>query len=310
MIELQGLSKTYRGAAAGRPVPALDDVSVRLHAGEVVGIAGPNGAGKSTLLSLLLGFLRPTRGTARVAALPPREYVERHGAAYLAELPALPPRWTVESTLARGAALAGVPAGARRGRIELMLESLGLAEQRSRQVRQLSKGNLQRLGLAQALVGDSDFVVLDEPTHGLDPVWTQRFRDLVRDLRRPGRLLLIASHNLDELERVADRVLILNQGRLDRVVDVGAAAGATAAAAPVTYRLVLAEPHSALAELFPDAVSIEGRLAEWRISGPLAELNRKLASLVARNATIVAFAPERGRLESEFRAALGGGGDG
>jgi ABC-type multidrug transport system ATPase subunit len=305
VIELQGLSKTYRTALNGRAIAALDDLTLTLRAGEVVGIAGPNGAGKSTLISLLLGFIHPTRGSARIAGLTPREYVERHGAAYLAELPAIPSRWTVASTLARAEVLADVPQAERGERANRMLEWLGLADQRSKQVRQLSKGNLQRLGLAQALVADSDFVVLDEPTHGLDPVWTQRFRDVVRDLRRPGRLMVVASHNLDELERIADRVMILTQGRLERVVDVGAAP-LDSARTMRAYRLALAAPHAVLAQVFPQAAQVEGRPAEWRVRGELAELNRGLGALVAAGATVVSFAPEESRLESEFRAAVEG----
>lgn len=306
MIELQGLSKTYR-TLDGRRIVALDDLTLTLRAGEVVGIAGPNGAGKSTLLSLLLGFLHPTRGTARIAGLAPRAYVERHGVSYLAELPAIPSRWTVASTLARAESLAGVPGAQRGERAARMLEWLGLADQRTKQVRQLSKGNLQRLGLAQALMADRDLVVLDEPTHGLDPVWTQRFRDVVRELRRPGRLMLVASHNLDELERIADRVMILSQGRLDRVVDVGAAPPDSPATA-LLYRVALSEPHPLLAEVFPQATPVEGRPAEWRVRADLATLNRGLGALMAGGATVVSFAPDESRLESEFRAAVEGGG--
>lgn len=306
MIELQGLSKTYRAALGGRTVAALDDLTVTLRAGEVVGIAGPNGAGKSTLISLLLGFIAPTRGSARVAGLTPRAYVEHHGAAYLAELPAIPPQWTVASTLARGAVLAGVAPGERSARAARAIERLGLGDQRAKRVRELSKGNLQRLGMAQALVGDSDLVVLDEPTHGLDPVWTQRFRDVVAELRRPTRLMLVASHNLDELERIADRVLILTQGRLERVVDVGAGP-AVGERAAVTYRISLAAPHPALAASFPSAEPVAGRAAEWRVRGDVADLNRGLAALMGAGATVTAFAPEESRLESEFRAAVEGG---
>jgi ABC-type multidrug transport system ATPase subunit len=305
VIELQGLSKTYRTALDGRTVTALDDLTLTLRAGEVVGVAGPNGAGKSTLISLLLGFLHPTRGSARIAGLAPRAYVERHGAAYLPELPAIPSRWTVASTLERAEVLADLPRAVRGERANRVLEWLGLADQRAKQVRQLSKGNLQRLGLAQALVADSDFVVLDEPTHGLDPVWTQRFRDVVRELRRPGRLMVVASHNLDELERIADRVMILSQGRLERVVDVGAAPADSARTAQ-TYRLALAAQHPVLAQVFPQAAPVEGRPTEWRVRADLSELNRGLAALLAAGVTVVSFAPDESRLESEFRAAVEG----
>jgi ABC-2 type transport system ATP-binding protein len=305
VIELRDLSKTYRSLFANRIVRALDDLTVTLDRGEVVGIAGPNGAGKSTLISLVLGFLHPTRGTVRVDGQAPRAYVERRGAAHVPEVISLPPHWTVESTLRRAATLAAVPPGARRARVEAMLAELALDDQRHRPVRELSKGTLQRLGLAQALIGDDDLVVLDEPTHGLDPLWTQRFRELVRALRRPERVMLVASHNLDELERLADRVLILHQGRLERVVAVGATAGARDGGAPLEYRLALAAAHPALARVFPGAAAVPGRPNEWRVRGELAALNRGLSELLAAGALVVAFEPDVSGLESEFRAAVG-----
>src|SRR4029078_8492333 len=118
-----------------------------------------------------------------------------------------------------------------------VIELLGLEEHRNKKVKALSKGNLQRLGFAQALLRDERILVLDEPTHGLDPVWTQRFRDIVSDLRRPDRTILIASHNLDELQRLADRVAIIDRGRLQRLVSTGYEQTAPATAA--RYRLTL-----------------------------------------------------------------------
>ena len=305
MIELQGLSKTYRSLLGGRVVPALDDLTLTLARGEVVGVAGPNGAGKTTLISLLLGYLFPTRGTLLVEGAPPRTWVERHGVGYLAELVAIPGHWAVDAALRRYAVLAQVPAQRVPERVEALLRDFGLADQRTKRVRELSKGNLQRLGLAQALAGDNDLVVLDEPTHGLDPLWTQRFRDTVRDLRRPSRLILIASHNLDELERLADRVLILHLGRVERIVAAGAGA-MPSAGVEVAYRLALAAAYPALARVFPGAAPIEGRQAEWRVRGDLEALNRGLAELLSAGAVVTAFAPEESRLESEFRAAVGG----
>ena len=305
MIELQGLSKTYRSLLGRRVVPALHDLTLTLARGEVVGVAGPNGAGKTTLISLLLGYLYPTGGTLLVEGVAPRAWVERHGVGYLAELVAVPGHWPVDAALRRYAVLADVPAPRVPERVNALLEDFGLADQRTKRVRELSKGNLQRLGLAQALAGDSDLIILDEPTHGLDPVWTQRFRDTVRELRRPSRLILIASHNLDELERLADRVLILHQGRVERIVTAGSGAVPSSGVA-VAYRLALGAAHPALARVFPDAAAIEGRQTEWRIRGELDALNRGLAELLAAGAVVTAFAPEESRLESEFRAAVGG----
>ena len=299
MIELSATTKTYRSLLRGRTVRALDDLTLSIGRGEVVGVAGPNGAGKSTLISLLVGFLHPTSGTVRVGGMAPRAWVERHGVAYLTELVALPPRWSLDQALTRLATLSGLDAQQRPRRIERAIELLGLEEHRRKQVRQLSKGNLQRLGLAQVLLDERDLIILDEPTHGLDPVYTQRFRDIVAELRRPDRTILIASHNLDELERLTDRVAILSRGRLQRIV--GGAAD-EAHAGSVTYRLVVAGTPE-VGPGFP-GTPIDGRRGEWRLVGELPALNAAIAGLIAGGAVVRAFYPEESRLEVEFRRAM------
>lgn len=298
MIELQGVSKTYRGWGRRKPVHALAGLTLSVGRGEVFGIAGPNGAGKSTMLSILLGYLRPTAGTALIDGHSPRRYAESSGISYLTELVSIPPSWRVQSALERFATLEGLAGPERRTRVAEAIDSLGLEEHARKQVRHLSKGNLQRLGVAQALLGERDLLVLDEPTHGLDPVWMLRFRDLIARLRRPNRTILIASHNLDELERITDRVAILSRGTLQRVVTSG---GGEAGGA---YRLVLAADHPAVAVAFPTAVPVEGRARAYRVEGDLAVLNHALERLLASGAQVAAFYPERSGLEAEFHSAV------
>jgi ABC-2 type transport system ATP-binding protein len=299
VIALESVSKVYRSLGGRVVVPALSDFSLAVARGEVVGIAGPNGAGKSTMISLILGYLAPTAGRVLIEGLAPRAYVESRGVGYLTELVAVPPRWTVQGSLRRFAVLGGLNGSARR-RVEAAIEVVGLGEHRSKTVKQLSKGTLQRLGLALALLSDRELVILDEPTHGLDPLWTQRFRDIVLALRRPDRAILIASHNLDELERVADRVAIIHQGRLQRVVVSGQGTAAS------VYRLVLAAPFQALADAFPGASPVQGRALEFLVRGELAALNGGLARLIAAGGQIAGFYAEESRLEREFRAAVEG----
>jgi ABC-type multidrug transport system ATPase subunit len=187
--------------------------------------------------------------------------------------------------------------------VEEAVARLGLEEHRRKRVKQLSKGNLQRLGLAQALLSDSDLIILDEPTHGFDPLWTQRFRDIGRDLKRPGRTVVIASHNLDELERVADRVGIIDRGRLQHVAEIGHRATASRA----VYRVVVAAPSPLVAETFPGSEPVrEGKADEVRTAPlDLRTLNEGLARLIAGGVSIVAVVPERSRLETAFRQAVG-----
>ncbi|NOT07769.1 MAG: ABC transporter ATP-binding protein [Gemmatimonadales bacterium] len=295
MIVLEGVSKHYRSFRRRGAVQALSDVSLTIHRGEIVGLAGPNGAGKSTLISLILGYLEPTAGQVRIDGRSPRPYVVATGIGYLPELIAIPAGWTVDGALRRFASLGGAPLQ----RIEAAIETTGLAEHRFKAVKTLSKGTMQRLGLAQALLADREVMILDEPTHGLDPLWTQRFRDIVQALRRPDRSIFIASHNLDELERVADRVAIIHQGRLDRIVTSGQASTAT------LFRLTLAAPCAGLFEAFPGAEAVEGRSNEFRVRGDLVSLNLSLARLIALGGQVAGFYAEESRLESEFRAVVG-----
>jgi len=300
VIEFDAVGKTYR-SLLGRPVRAVEDFSLEVRAGEVMGIAGPNGAGKSTLISLLLGYLVPTTGAIRIAGMAPRAYIERCGVGYLSELVAVPPRWTVRGALERYAVLAGVGAEHVAGRVEEVIERLGLEEHREKRVRALSKGSLQRLGLAQALLRSEAVFVLDEPTHGLDPLWTARFRELAAELRRPDRALLIASHNLEELERLADRVAIIDRGRLQRVVEVTRVMPATAA---TVYRLTVASGAERVARVFPGAVDL-GRGDYAVLAADLRELNQRVAVLIEQGTLVAGLAPAQSALEQEFREAIG-----
>lgn len=301
VIEFKNVGKTYK-SLLGNSVKAVEEFSLVIREGEILGIAGPNGAGKSTLISLMLGYLRPTAGDVEIGGIPARTYVERNGIGYLSELVSINPKWRADSALVRYATLAGLSDAEIPRRVEYVIDLLGLGEHRDKKVKALSKGNLQRLGLAQALLRDDErILVLDEPTHGLDPVWTQRFRDIVGDLRRPDRTMLIASHNLDELQRLADRVAIIDRGRLQRVVSTG-----YEPAAPTTtrFRLALASGFELVPAVFPGAEDV-GR-GEYDVTvQSIQELNTSLANLIARGALIASVVPERSVLEQQFREAVG-----
>ena len=299
MIAFDSVSKTYTSLFRP-PVRAVEEFTLTIARGEIMGLAGPNGAGKSTLISLLLGYLPPTTGRVTIAVTPPRPYIERNGIGYLSELITLNPQWTLEGALERLAMLAGIPDALARQRVEAVIEELGIGEHRGKKLKALSKGNLQRLGLAQSLLRDEQILILDEPTHGLDPVWTQRFRDLVQRLRSPERTMLIASHNLDELERLCDRVAIIDRGRLQRVVDTRRAATRGVAA---TYHLTVAAGADHVPAIFPGAVSLGD--SQFEIEGGNAPLlNTRLAELLERGALITALIPAHSGLEAQFREAV------
>lgn len=205
-----GLSRSFGDDAAARSL----DVEVR--AGEIHALVGLNGAGKTTLMRLLLGMLRPDAGSARVLGVDARnataEQWRRVG--HLVERPFAYPELTVRRNLAAAALLHGL---ARRDLDEAVargIERLGLQRWADRPARELSLGNRQRLGLASALVHDPDVIVLDEPTNALDPAGVVLVRELLIDRRDTGRAVLVSSHHLDQLARVADRITVLHRGRL------------------------------------------------------------------------------------------------
>ena len=300
VIEFKSVGKTYR-SLLGNSVKAVEEFSLVVRAGEILGIAGPNGAGKSTLIAMMLGYLRPTTGSVEIDGSSPRHYVERNGVGYLSELVAIPPKWRAQTALVRYATLAGIPDAEIPQRVDYVVDLLGLGEHRDKKVKALSKGNLQRLGLAQALLRDEKILVLDEPTHGLDPLWTQRFRDIVDDLRRPDRTILIASHNLDELQRLADRVAIIDRGRLQRLVSTGYE---HAAPAQTRFRIAVASGHDLVRAAFPQAEEAGRDEFDVTVSS-LQELNSVLGDLIAKGVLIASVVPERSVLEQQFREAVG-----
>ena len=300
MIALRAVSKTYR-SLFGKQVPAVQDVTLDIAAGEVLGIAGPNGAGKSTILALLLGFMRPTSGYLTIDGVDPRAFVEREGISYLPELMALPMHWTAESALTRLAVLAGVPSNLVAVEVERVIGLLQIDEHRKKRLKALSKGNFQRVGIAQALLSNARVVVFDEPTHGLDPVWTLRFRDIVAGLKRPDRTIIIASHSLDELERLADRVAIIDHGRIQRIVNVNSAP----ATGVMAFRVRLAAGADALAAQFQGATVLPSGEVEIP-PVDLPALNAGMAAAIAGGALIATLTPRESALEQAFHSAVGG----
>ncbi|HET9950901.1 MAG TPA: ABC transporter ATP-binding protein [Candidatus Eisenbacteria bacterium] len=205
MIRVEGISKRYG------PIVAVDELSFEVVPGETFALIGPNGAGKTTTLKMMLGLARPDRGSIALGPdrLAPHDPRARERLGYVPQRVEFPPTRTALDILDYFASLRGLPAGA----AARALERVGLSDVARRRASELSGGYAQRLSLAQALLGDPSLLVLDEPTASLDPEATWEFRSLVERLRREGTTILLCSHLLAEVERVADRVLILLHGR-------------------------------------------------------------------------------------------------
>ncbi|PSQ97327.1 MAG: ABC transporter ATP-binding protein [Bacteroidetes bacterium SW_9_63_38] len=216
-ISVSHLSKTYRSGLFGRhTVRALDDVSLNVPEGAIFGLLGPNGAGKTTLVKCLLGLVHPTAGDAQLFGTSAHRPVARRRVGYLPENHRFPEFLTAKQTLQVYGRLADVPHEPRSTRISNLLAHVGLADRRNAKVRTFSKGMLQRLGLAQALLNEPDLLFLDEPTSGVDPMGRRGIRDLVLDLRDNGATIFLNSHLLSEVEKVCTQVAILRGGEIVR----------------------------------------------------------------------------------------------
>lgn len=210
VLECERLSRRFAD------VVALDQVSLQVHRGEVVALAGLNGAGKTTLMRLVLGMVRPTSGAARILGqdvrTAPDDVWARVG--QMIETPFAYPELTVRENLWAAARLHGVPRAQARTAAERIIGRLGLDEYADRRCGVLSLGNRQRVGLASALLHSPGLVVLDEPTNALDPAGVVLLRDLIRELAAAGAAVVVSSHHLDEVARVADRVEVIHRGTL------------------------------------------------------------------------------------------------
>ena len=206
VLEAHDLRKSYGS------IDALKGVSLEVDEGELVGLLGPNGAGKSTLVKIVCGLVRPTAGTARIAGMTAGEPEAHRSLGYLAELFRFPDWLTADELLAMHQRLAQATGGAEER--ERLLAAVGLTEASARRIGAMSKGMQQRLGIAQAMIGDPRVLLLDEPTSALDPAGRRTVRRLLEDLRARGVAVLLNSHLLSEVELVCDRVAIIDHGEL------------------------------------------------------------------------------------------------
>ena len=214
-IEVLDLEKSYLvGFWRKRPKLALRPLRLTVEEGEVFGFLGPNGAGKTTTLKLLMGLVLPTGGTARILGKEWDDPAVKSQIGFLPEQPYFYDHLTARELLNYYGQLSGIPARRRTTRVEQMIERVGLSDSAGVQLRKFSKGMLQRVGLAQAILHDPKLVFLDEPMSGLDPMGRREVRDLIQQLRSEGKTVFFSTHILSDAEALCDRVAVIHEGQL------------------------------------------------------------------------------------------------
>ncbi|HTR25134.1 MAG TPA: ABC transporter ATP-binding protein [Terriglobales bacterium] len=295
-IEILDLGKTYHvGFWRKRPKLALRPLRLSIEEGEVFGFLGPNGAGKTTTLKLLMGLVSPTAGSARILGMDFDDPRVKAQIGFLPEQPYFYDYLTAQELLNYYAQLSGVPAIDRGKRVTEMLERFGLADSARLQLRKFSKGMLQRVGLAQAILHDPKVVFLDEPMSGLDPTGRREVREMIQQMRNEGKTVFFSTHILSDAEALCDRVAIIYQGELR---GVGAVSQLTSQAKR-KVEIIFCSPS------VPAALTSLG--AEARVSGEMVnavvdEEKQDLALEILRREHIrlISLTPVRGSLEEYY----------
>jgi ABC-2 type transport system ATP-binding protein len=215
-VQIEGITKTFPVPLRRQRVIAVKNLHLTIQPGEVYGLLGPNGCGKSTTLKILLGLVTPNSGRALIFGKDSREYRSRRDVGFLPENPYFYKFLTAAETLAFYGKICGLSGKILATRIDELIDLVGLRDARDRRVGGFSKGMLQRIGLAQALIQDPGLVVLDEPTAGVDPAGSHQIRDLILDLKKRGKTVLLTSHLLEQVQEICDRVGIMARGEMIR----------------------------------------------------------------------------------------------
>jgi ABC-2 type transport system ATP-binding protein len=302
----RGLSKSYRtGHVIQGRRPALVDLDLEVRTGEILGYVGPNGSGKTTTLKLLFGLLRPDRGEAFVFGQPIASRSWRARVGYLPEHPYLYDYLTPAEYLDYVGRLFGLGAARRRDRARELLALVGLERSANVSMRKFSKGMVQRAGLAQALVNDPDFLVLDEPMSGLDPVGRRLVRQLIVDQHKAGKTVLFSTHILSDAETLCDRVAVLRGGRLLRIGPLG-----ELLRVDVEHMEVLASGIDGDDPQIAGIARLERVGDRVRLEAREHDLGRLVLAIEAAGGRVLSVQPVRQTLEDYFVREMGAAGAG
>ncbi|MBN2536656.1 ABC transporter ATP-binding protein [candidate division WOR-3 bacterium] len=304
VISTVKLSKVYRSGIGMRLVSALVDVTFDVGRGEIFGFLGPNGAGKTSLIKILIGLARPTAGNALVFGRQARDAQVKARVGFLPESPYFYEYLTATEFLRLSAGLAGVPGSEVAGRVNSLLKLVRMEASAGVQMRGFSRGMLQRIGIAQALVGDPELVILDEPMGGLDPVGRKEFRDIIVGLRDQGKTVFFSTHILADVEMICDRVGIIINGRMVNIGGLGDILSDDVQAYEVTVTGLTGKFRKVLERVGDSAIRSGDALL---VTVPDdAGVDRVMAIVREAGARVQAIVPRKRTLEDHFMAHVGG----
>lgn len=300
-IETENLSKQYpHGFLHLKKKTSLEGLTMQVEDGEVFGLLGPNGAGKSTTIKLLMGIIFPTAGSARILGKDVSDVTMHSDIGYLPEQPYFYDYLTAAEVLDYFARFHAYSAAERDERVQKTLKKVGLETAGKIQLRKYSKGMLQRVGLAQAILHDPKLLILDEPMSGLDPLGRREVRDIIMELKSAGKTILFSTHILPDAETLCDRVGVIAGGKLRGVGAPGAIVGVAATAMEVVFEL---PEGGTLPEAFRAKVTKAG--ASYRINCGESELYEELQALRAAGARILSVTQIKPTLEDFFMELVG-----
>jgi ABC-2 type transport system ATP-binding protein len=300
-IETQNLTKQYpHGFLHLKRKTSLENLTMQVEDGEVFGFLGPNGAGKSTTIKLLMGIIFPTAGSAQILGKPVSDVSMHQDIGYLPEQPYFYDYLTAAEVLDYFARFHGFRAAERKERVQKMLRKVGLETAGKIQLRKFSKGMLQRVGLAQAIVHDPKLLILDEPMSGLDPVGRREVRDIILELKNAGKTILFSTHILSDAETLCDRVGVIAGGQLRGVGAPGSIVGVKSLGMEIVFELT---GSGAQIEKVRAKATKSG--ANYRMSVSEAELYAALEELRGASATIISVTQIKPTLEDFFMELVG-----
>lgn len=304
IIEIRNLTKDFRvGFWKNKPVRALDDLCLEVRKGDVFGFLGPNGAGKTTTLKLLMNLLRATAGSASILGEPVESVSMRRRIGYLPENPYFYDYLTPDELLTYVGSLFGIRQPALGRKVRGLLEKVGLAESARMQLRKFSKGMVQRIGIAQAIINDPEVVFLDEPMSGLDPLGRREVREVIVSLKDQGVTVFFSSHILPDVEALCDRVAILRKGKLQAVGALEEILRMKIEAHEIILARVKPEDTERLRSM-SEALEVLGDRLHLRASTP-AQIQQILTRALANHAELISVNPIRPSLEDYFLHEVG-----